>query len=125
MRFGLADNDVCDRCGQPDSRVHTIAVCPKASAIWDKIRELDGKAGLALQEVSRLEEVLGVKEPIAGELAINAEILQVLVNTRDNKIVTLPPRIILKIILMKLVTLEKGETKVKVKTLLEKLNAED
>ena len=46
-------------------------------------------------------------------------------NGLDKKVATLPAKITLKIILTKLITLEKGQIKENIKTLLDKLNAVD
>ena len=125
LRFGLADNDLCDRCGLPDSGTHTIATCDKALALWNLLRELENKERLTAQDPDILKEVLGASEPIGGELAVNAEIIQLLMNGLDKKVATLPAKITLKIILTKLITLEKGQIQENIKTLLDKLNAVD
>ena len=124
LRFGLADNDRCDRCGQPDSRTHTIASCPKALELWNLLREMDNKAPLTIQCPDLLKDILGASEPVGGTLAINAEVLQLLVNSLDNKISNLPPRLTLRIILTKLHNQEKGTVKDEIKALLNKLAAD-
>ena len=121
LRFGLADNDSCDRCGQPDSRTHTIALCPKALEIWNTLRELDDKPRLTERSPELIDEVMGIKNPIGGELAINAEILGLLTNSLNNRIAELPTKIALKLVLDRLQRLEKGQTKDRIKTLLDKL----
>ena len=121
LRFGLADNDSCERCGQPDSRLHAIATCPKAMALWNMLREIDNKENLTDQSPELLKEIFGASERIGGELAINAEIIQLLSNSSDNKLATIPTRVILRIILGKLYSLEKGQTKENVKTLLDRM----
>ena len=122
LRFGLADNDQCDRCGQPDSRVHAIATCAKAMDIWNLLRDAENKPRLTTRDPDLLKEIMGANEPVGGELAINAELVQLLTNSLDKKIATLPASIVLKITLTKLHDLERGRSKENVKTLLEKLN---
>ena len=124
LRFGLADNDRCDRCGSPDSRQHMIAECPKALELWNTLRILDGKPVLTAQSANLLNETYGINEPIGGELSIHAEIIQVLMNTLQDKVQTLPPKVIVRIVLSKLYNLEKGTTKENLKALLDKLNAD-
>ena len=121
LRFGLRDNSNCDRCGNEDSRVHRIAECPKAIELWNKLRRLNNLAPLNSDDPDLLKEVLGINEPINNELAINAELLQVLSNTLDQRINTVPADIIIKFILRKLVTLEKGQSKENIKDLLDKI----
>ena len=77
------------------------------------------------QSPDLLKEVFGVGEPIGSELAINAEVLQQLTNSLEKIVSTLRFRITLRIILTKLYTLEKGRTRDNVKTLLDKLVADD
>ena len=125
MRFGLADNDRCDRCGNPDSRVHAIAKCPKALEIWNTFRRLDNKTALTEHTDNLLAEVFGVTDPIGGELRVHAEVMQALTNTMGGTMHELPANIIAKIILTKLYTLEKGNTKEKIKALLDKLGGDD
>ena len=72
-----------------------------------------------------MHEIFGVSEPIGSELAVNAEVLQLLTNSLDKLVSTLPSRITLRIVLTKLYTLEKGRTRDNVKTLLDKLVADD
>ena len=125
LRFGLAENDRCDRCGQPDSRIHAIGKCPKAIELWNTLRELDNRPRLTEDSPDLLHEIFGVSEPIGSELAVNAEVLQLLTNSLDKLVSTLPSRITLRIVLTKLYTLEKGRTRDNVKTLLDKLVADD
>ena len=121
LRFGLADNDRCDRCGLPDSRIHTIAKCQKALEIWNAFRALDNKAPLTEQSDNLLTEVFGIKDPIGNELTINAEIIQLLTNSLNSNLQKLPTSLITRITLSKLYQLEKGTTKEMIKTLLDKL----
>ena len=122
MRFGLSDNDRCDRCGGSDSRLHRLVKCPKALELWNLIRGLDNKEALDEDSPNLIKEIFGVTNPIGSEISIHAEIIQTLVNTLDTKLQTLPARITARIILTKLFNLEKGTTKENVKTLLEQLD---
>ena len=121
LRFGLRDNDICDRCGNPDSRTHRLATCPKAIELWNEVRRLGNLAPINSNDPEILKKVLGVDQPIGDELAINAEFLQILGNTLDSRIMTIPPKIITRIALQKLHNLEKGKCKENVKDLLDKM----
>ena len=126
LRFGLRDNDNCDRCGNTDSRLHRIAKCPKAVEIWNEVRRLSNLNPLANRgDAEALKEVLGTKDLVGNELAIHAEILQLLTNNLDTKVGTLPARIIVRILLKKLYTLEKGKTKENIKALLDKITDDE
>ena len=117
MRLGLRDNSNCDKCGNPDSREHRIATCPKALETWNELRNLNGQVPLTRYDPDLLKEVLGMAEPANNDLVVHAEILQALMN--DSRIATLPVRIIIRTILKKLHYLEKGQSKVNVEALLD------
>ena len=119
MRFGLRDNSNCDLCGNTDSRCHRIATCPKAQEIWNALRNLVGQRPIALDDPDNLKWVLGISDPINNELTIHAEVLQTLAS--NSKILSLPVPVILRIVLRKLYQLEKGQSRINIGTLLDKI----
>ena len=121
LRFGLRDNDSCDRCGNTDSRAHRMATCPKALALWNEARSLCNQQPLTDTDPDLLKIVLGIKDPLGGELVLHAELLQVLNNTLDLKINTVPTKLALKMTLKKLYSVEKGQCKDSIKALLDKI----
>ena len=121
LRFGLRDNDSCDRCGNTDSRAHRVATCPKALALWNEARSLCNQQPLTDTDPDLLKIVLGIKDPLGGELVLHAELLQVLNNTLDLKINTVPTKLALKMTLKKLYNVEKGQCKDSIKALLDKI----
>ena len=122
LRFGLRDNDRCDRCGNADSRVHRIATCPKAIEIWNTLRRLNNQTPLREDDPEILKEILGINEPFGNKLVLNAEILQILINTLDQRINTIPATILLRITLRKLFNQERGQYKDYIKALLDKID---
>jgi uncharacterized membrane protein len=104
-----------------DSREHKIANCNKAIEIWNTLRRLSNLVPLQSNDPDLIKEVLGQKNPIASEIVINAEILSILSNPREQRILTIPSAIIVRIILRKLYNLEKGQCKENIKTLLDKI----
>ena len=56
---------------------------PKALALWNEARSICNRQSLTATDPELLKEILGINEPLGGELATNAEILQLLNNTLD------------------------------------------
>ena len=121
MRFGLRDNDNCDRCGNTDSRTHRIASCPKALELWNELRRLNSQTRLREDNPDLVKEVLGMTEPIKSELVIHAEILQCLNAGINSKLNSLPAKVTLKVLLSKLYSVESRTTKENIKALLDKI----
>ena len=96
--------------------------CPKALALWNEARRLCNRQPLTLTDPDLIKEALGINEPLGGELTINAELLQLLNNTLDRRINTIPTKIVLKMTLRKLYSLEKGQWKESIKALLDKID---
>ena len=83
------------------------------------LRNLVGQTSIALDDPDNLKWVLGISNPINNELTIHAEVLQTLAS--NSKILSLPVPVILRIVLRKLYQLEKGQSKINIGTLLDKI----
>ena len=102
-KFGMSDNDECQRCSLPETIEHQLHSCQNTKNLWNLTSKVTSIP------INNLNSILGYEETHdKTTLTLHAEILSRLLSIERP---TQNPKTLLKSVIKKLMIVEKGITK--------------
>ena len=117
-RYGLVNDDICNRCGEREDLKHKLIECPYIKRIWQQVRSVTRVTNNIINDVEN--QILGAYKTCGlTTLTLHAEILLRILSLREDASYLVHPRAFVKNTILYLRTKEKkNEIKTELASLL-------